>query len=485
MVKNRRAMLALGLLLASLLAWLPGSDVIKLVIENEHVVLGRYSAGHFGTLLLLSVLLWSAAAVCWATRQKPVPETVFALLMVWLSAGVSGFVLVIGSGLLNKPRFIELPVGGVDAETGIVLSGIARHWPPNQRHEMMHHDRPEPLRSYPDAPVGYPDFPLVLTSDSRGFRNRDNLAQYDMVAVGDSFVAGSHVSDEQAWVELLRQRMGQSIYNLGVSGTDPLTYLNNFITVGRALKPRTVLLMLYEGNDFRDAPPLPTVAPDPSDKPEDPTRSLDFLAKASPVTQGLKRLGEEVLAEVGKDWPVPGYAGYVGFMPLQIETPRGKQSYSFEPKRLLYLGSSEQEFSASTDWQNVKTVLERFVQLSTRYGFRLVVVYAPSAPHVVLPLAADRIPAEQLLNFSRIRDRKLQMPAEDYKRQVLARLDSQENVWRAWCAEAGIECVSTTAALAAAAREGRQVYFTYDQHWTPEGNAVVADVLAAYFMQNP
>ncbi|MEZ5436162.1 MAG: hypothetical protein R3E67_06415 [Pseudomonadales bacterium] len=109
------------------------------------------------------------------------------------------------------------------------------------------------MRSYPDAPAGYPEFPLVLTSDSRGYRNTDNLQQYDVVAVGDSFVAGSHVSDEQAWVALLRKSTGQTIYNTGVSGTNPLTYLNNFITVGRAFKPKTVLLMLYEGNDFRNA----------------------------------------------------------------------------------------------------------------------------------------------------------------------------------------------------------------------------------------
>jgi hypothetical protein len=34
--------------------------------------------------------------------------------------------------------------------------------------------------------------------------------------------------------------------------------------------------------------------------------------------------------------------------------------------------------------------------------------------------------------------------------------------------------------LRAAVAAGKQVYYTYDQHWTPEGNVVTAAVLDAY-----
>ena len=37
--------------------------------------------------------------------------------------------------------------------------------------------------------------------------------------------------------------------------------------------------------------------------------------------------------------------------------------------------------------------------------------------------------------------------------------------------------LALTAALQKAAREGKQVYFSYDQHWTPEGNRVVAEAI--------
>ena len=37
--------------------------------------------------------------------------------------------------------------------------------------------------------------------------------------------------------------------------------------------------------------------------------------------------------------------------------------------------------------------------------------------------------------------------------------------------------VSATASLRAAAVSGTQVYFTYDQHWTPEGHEIVAEAV--------
>lgn len=484
---NKRVVAAWTVFLASLLAWLPSSSIIKLIIENDPVVLGRYSVGHFGALLLLTIVLWIAAAVLFSTRKKSVGETIFALVMVYLSAGLSSFVLVVGSGMINKPRFVEQPISGVDPDTGIVLSGIVRHRPPNERFDLLQKDVPEQMRSYPNAPAGYPEFPLVLTSDARGYRNHDALQKYDVVAVGDSFVAGSHVSDNQAWVDLLRQRTGKTIYNLGVSGSDPLTYLNNFITVGRAFKPKTVLVMLYEGNDFRDAPPVPTAANTASvPATENRSQSLGFYAKASPVMKGLRRLATETLAAVGADSPVSGYAEQVGFMPVMVEANGTKHAYSFEPKRLRYLvDASEQEFAASRDWSNVRDVLDRFVLLSKKDGFRLIFVYAPSTPHVIFPLVEKNIPAQQLLNFVNIgRKKPVEVDANTYKQQVFARLDANENTWKQWCAAQSIECISTTKALQQAAAK-QQVYYSYDQHWTPQGNAVTAQVIEDYLRAFP
>ncbi|MEZ5436163.1 MAG: hypothetical protein R3E67_06420 [Pseudomonadales bacterium] len=42
--------------------------------------------------------------------------------------------------MINKPRFIEQAISGVDPDTGIVLSGIVRHRPPNERFDLVQKD---------------------------------------------------------------------------------------------------------------------------------------------------------------------------------------------------------------------------------------------------------------------------------------------------------------------------------------------------------
>jgi hypothetical protein len=54
-----------------------------------------------------------------------------------------------------------------------------------------------------------------------------------------------------------------------------------------------------------------------------------------------------------------------------------------------------------------------------------------------------------------------------------------------FCLEQKIECISPTKELVAATKAGQQTYFTYDQHWTPEGNKVVAQVIGNYLTSNP
>ena len=477
---KKRTFVALFLLLVGVLIWMPSSNLVELIIENKEIVFGRYSRTHFIAVFLLALIVWLAAAVLFFTRNKPKTETVFALVMTYVSTTGSIFFLVEASGFLSKPpRYVEQVVNKIDAETGIVLSGVTRHRPPNEHYVLTVKDVPEQLRSYPDAPAGYPPIPVTLTVDKNGFRNQVMQEQYDVVVVGDSFVAGSQVSDDQGWTELLRKSSNVSLYNLGVSGTAPNVYLNNFVMAGRQFKPKTVLVMIYEGNDFRDAEPLKTAADIQSAKSESADAGLDMasLAQASPVTLGLKRLSAEVFAAVGKDRAVPEYKKQMGWMPLAVSTPRGVQYYSFVPKRLTYLYTEQTAFEMSSAWKNTRAVLEQFVSLSKRDGFRLVLVYAPSAPHVLMPLVRDKIPADALLHFARYSLDKLAMDAEAFKRGLFANLDSQENVMMHWCAQNAVDCVSATQPLREAAAAGQQVYFTYDQHWTPEGNAVVASML--------
>lgn len=478
-------------LILAVVIWIPSGDVIDMIIRQKEIVFGRYSRGHFGALFFVSLLLLGMAALCFS-KIKTVAEMLAVGIMVVFSTVVSGFVLVIGSGIINKPRYVETNVSVT--QDGVTLEGISRHRPPNEIYQLHQEDKPEQHRSYPNPPAGYPAFDLTLTSDKYGFRNLSSLEHYPIVAVGDSFVAGSHVSDEQAWVSLLSKKMNTDIYNLGVSGADPGVYVNNFVMLGKQFKPKIVLFMIYEGNDFKDISPIlldaakkqatdatgASAASSDADK-KSFSEQINYWAKASSVTRGLQRLSSEVFETIGSDRPVPGYSEVVGWMPVKVPTVRGDQYYSFEPKRLIYLYERMDDFMTSGNWQAVKHIMESMVALGEQKGFQVVFIYAPSTPHVVMPIVREQIPAEQLRRFASYQKDNLP-DAETFKQNVFQWMDNEENIFLEQCGSRQWHCLSLTSTLRQVAASGEQVYYTYDQHWTPEGNRVVADTLSTYLL---
>ena len=52
-----------------------------------------------------------------------------------------------------------------------------------------------------------------------------------------------------------------------------------------------------------------------------------------------------------------------------------------------------------------------------------------------------------------------------------------------WCRRQSIPFVSLTGPLREAVSNGKQVYLTYDQHWTPVGHEVVAQAVHRYLAE--
>lgn len=94
---------------------------------------------------------------------------------------------------------------------------------------------------------------LSYVSDRFGFDNPDsvwNTAQADMALVGDSYTVGVCVPSDQAIPGRLRAH--GTVLNLGVSGTGPLQELALLREYAAPLRPRQVVWVFYEGNDFWD-----------------------------------------------------------------------------------------------------------------------------------------------------------------------------------------------------------------------------------------
>jgi hypothetical protein len=489
--------IALILLGLTIVLWQFESDVIELIVRQRAVLFGRWSESHFGALLVLTLILVFLAWLLWPSR--PLREQLIPGAMIVISTTVTIIVVFYVSHWFATPRYLEHQVTFTNAQ-GVPLTGTVRHRPPNRVYEFDWSDEPERARSYPDAPPGYGTLAITLTSDNNGFRNRDSRSHYDMVLVGDSFAVGSNVSDDDVASELLIGMRGRSIYNLGASGADPGTYFVNFASYVDRLTPDLAIFMIYEGNDFKDNVALRSVegvettfdpgvvdiahaAAGSTPVPQTFGERFKTMFVSSPATLGLERLSEQVFERIGADRPVPGYHEHVGWMPLEIRSGNTSRHYSFEPRRLAYLDVGEEEFSSSMAWTSSKDTLGHIASFARDREIEVLFVYVPSKPHVVMPLARESIPAQQLLNFARYADVRHD-DADVFKARVYANLDSQENVFMSHCESEQWHCMSLTQPLQSATSSGQQTYFTYDQHWTPEGNRVAAETIARWLSEN-
>lgn len=469
--------ISIGIVLLGLVIWIFPSDIVKLIVEHKPVLFGRYSQGHFASLILLTAMLWTFAGMLLASQKFDL-KLFGNLLLVLVSSSVSLIFVIWVSKLVVSPRYIEENVTHITGGASIALQGIVRHRPPNQKYEYVQVDEPPQLRSYPSPPKGHADVSITLTSDAQGYRNTKVYDQSDILVIGDSFAAGSRVSDAEAWPSILSDVSKTTLYNLGTSGTDIQDYLATLVVKGLTYRPKIVILMVYEGNDFKK---LPVILD--SDFQEDDVEFLDYL-KDSPVSAALKRLSRNIFEHAYASDDVPEYTASFPWMPIEVKGDNDSlHYYSFRPVRPLYLNVTKADFEASEIWQSNRLLLDRFVQLAQEHHFTPVIAYAPSKPHIVMPLTKERIPAEQLYQFLSYKKKNLPEPVK-LKQALFANFSSIESVVSAYCEANNIAFVSTTSALKESTQQGVQTYYTYDQHWTPEGNAIVSEVIYEHLLSS-
>ncbi|HOK67034.1 MAG TPA: GDSL-type esterase/lipase family protein [Anaerohalosphaeraceae bacterium] len=437
------------------------------VAQHREVLLGRYSVGQVTAQLILTpVCLWLLWGIWMGKVKDPRQRRQDAFKTI--SVVLSILLCVVFADVLLR----------VVQRSSYQKLGASYHRPPHQRIEGVFVDEPVSAFTYPNAPSGYPPVRYVFSTDARGFRNPASTDKADAVVLGDSFAEGSGVSDEQAWPVLLGQATGRTVYNLGMSGTSAAGYLEVLERFGLALKPRWVLCLLYEGNDFRDSN---------FQRDERPGRASlgDVIFKGSPLRRRIQTFLIRTLGPVGsrRFWDAPeklnqpSHPMYpVSWLPLEVPAGSG-HFYAFELKRVLDHWVRPEQFSRSAAFEHTQAALRRMKELCSAQGAELVVVYAPDKPHVLLQSVRDRLSAEQVRAFLALRRKNLP-PAETLLEDLIPSMDIFEQVVKGFCQNEGIRFVSLTEVLRQKIEEGVWAYYTYDQHWSPDGHRIAADYLA-------
>ncbi|MDH3254916.1 MAG: hypothetical protein OEM62_08005, partial [Acidobacteriota bacterium] len=88
--------------------------------------------------------------------------------------------------------------------------------------------------------------------DAAGFRNSPELADWEVVVVGDGFVEAGYLPDDRLFTSELSRRSGLRVKNLGTGSTGLLTHIHYLETWGVAPSTRHAVLVFNEGNDLND-----------------------------------------------------------------------------------------------------------------------------------------------------------------------------------------------------------------------------------------
>lgn len=93
--------------------------------------------------------------------------------------------------------------------------------------------------------------PIIFRSDNNGFRNNNNDNHYDILLIGDSFVQGYCVNDDN-YLNNQFQKLKIKTKNLAVGANGPLLEFATYKEYEHEIKYKNLILFITPENDFYD-----------------------------------------------------------------------------------------------------------------------------------------------------------------------------------------------------------------------------------------
>ena len=283
--------------------------------------------------------------------------------------------------------------------------------------------------------------PITVTHDVNGYRNVTHFAQADIVLIGDSYVEGRYVSDDQTISRFLQGRLGRAVANLGVAGYGTAQELLVLKQDGMRLKPGIVIWFFFEGNDlYNDHAFENTLFSSPEMRTDGLTEKHGWWRRYFiRNTHAQLRVLLHAL--------VPSQCPHFGI--LTVEGHRWK-TVLFGPE-----AASRWTHFERGRWESARETLTEAVKFTREHNINFLLVYVPIKFRVYRDFVD--IPAG-----SELRGWTL-WPLPDFFGQL--------------CRAEGLACLDLTELLRGSVREGDMPYAPADSHWSPEGHSLIAQRL--------
>ena len=221
--------------------------------------------------------------------------------------------------------------------------------------------------------------PINFTYDQWGYRNLTEMKQANIVLIGDSYVEGWYVSDEQTVASQLGHRLGQFVANLGVAGYGTMQELRVPKSDAVAKKPKVIAWFFFEGNDLYDDQTFENILAAAPPGPEETTPQSKGLIQRASLDKILAWLNEWKqrsfalnafrFIRVLSDPIVPNRAPYWALRPR--EDGSSKRIYFFS-----YAAVPWTEYEESR-WEKTKQTFRDGIRAARANGAAIILIYVP------------------------------------------------------------------------------------------------------------
>ncbi len=310
--------------------------------------------------------------------------------------------------------------------------------------------------------VAHPDFDftyktLPLGDEAIGVRDVSIPSNPWAVVLGDSFMEGYGVEQEELWPSLFERETGKDILNLGQSGFTTNQYRALLDRSRKWVTPKNIIVCVFY-NDFEERLALP---------------SLD---KLDPVSAGMWNIRSP--SQYWNFWLLKNSFVYRILRAPDIiyrearDARASRNEKSLIPRTIVHeepglelvlqfqLRPDSQEVAghnaADDEWKKIRGFMDADIrgiqELAKKMGSGLAVLYLPSKEQAYAHLIQ-----------------------KDYR--LSADINERNAIVRDICKGLSIPFLDLTDTFRAPAQKGEQLYWRLDGHWNPRGHALAESAI--------
>jgi hypothetical protein len=209
-----------------------------------------------------------------------------------------------------------------------------------------------------------------INYDSNGFRNPENLNDWDIVVIGDSFTELGYLPTDKIFTTELGRILNQQVKNLGVCGIGPCTYLYYLKNYGIASKTKHAVMVFCEGNDLED---LRREVKCKNDYDSSGIRTYRNIEKQSSFLKAVYRYARQQYRNVFESQPDERNEGNAYFI-----KPDGNEL----PVKFIYSPTTIKEIPGVAK-STFEDCLVEWAEISNESGMTPWLVYIPTKRHVM------------------------------------------------------------------------------------------------------